>query len=508
MIKLSNSSGYATPSSVVEFEGEKIFFSIVPFNRSMVTPIDIYRELTEFWNREPIEVQRKIFEIYKNIRYSLDNTPSKIALKEELENYCGELFQYLNMDKLDLWVRTQSSIRAPQDLADNYVENINDNRSEGKTYTKSQYLDLACLSLTLRAFVPVFGEYIHQVKSEVGNKFKEKACMELLYKGELKKTKPYKRLMNYIEEMLKNEKNGGQNILSGISTEDYPYHVMCLTAVRKLSFVNLTVPPGESVNLLTVLYKSVIGSVRNTGGQNINEKKPKEGGGDDESKMSVLEQYKNRTNISVSEIMELENSVSDPYRILSSLSPTTDPAVLEDCLRRTRPLGNVRISDVGLRIAQWVLQPYISPRGMMFLSKKTIISLLAVTETILVAREHKYLACLVTAHPLKRENGISINASESKTRIPAEMIEELISVFPINKPTNSKRQNVKEEYYILTAIDRIVNETTQEFWKPLVSDKVLKEVFGSLSRRFVIKPDIKISFAKLVLELGKKTQST
>ena len=355
--------------------------------------------------------------------------------------------------------------------------------------------------------VPIWGEYISIIRKDIGTLFKEFYTFQLLNRTRIMTSPAVEKLKIYIDNIVGKGNLDSTNILKGISSEDFSYWLLSLVCVKRICIADLSgIDP--KVNIVTYVYKFIIQKVQN--GDNNVEKIVKDKRIDDktvssENKISTLECYKMKTNISPGEIVELEYSIRDIVNVVNKLTYTVDLEHLNNSLATSSFLDSQTILNPQMTLLRWVFKPVISPRGILYLPKSMIVRALGALESVLWARGHKYLAILATSYSVSHESEMIISPVDSKMRISKELAAELDYLYPFTKPNLNKKLNIKGPSMVMESIDNLADEFMAVSWKPTCDVSMLQEVLGSSTRRVGIKPDIKTDLAKLVIELGNRS---
>ena len=522
MLTLANKLSLDSPETVVQWsktagEIEKVSFCTKPFgkdtffDKDTMRTVDIYGLFNLYLATLTIAEQKTIFDAYNNIHYSLQNTISNKELVSELRQAITTISHLIDVDRIYNWVKSYSNIFIPEGFEDTYLHDINNNKSLEKTYLRDDYVYLVSYCIALKAYVPVWGEYINLIRKEIGTDFKEYNSFQLLSGTNYISTKPYQKLLIYINSIKDNDIFNSYNVINNISSEDYTYYIFCLTNVRKLPFIEIK-QIGEAgadskLNIITYVYKYIKQRIKgNNNPKNIVKSKDTTSATIDEnSKISVLERYKIKTNISLEDIVELEFSVSNiDERSLYRLTSEIDPNVLADAIRTSAVLYQSAIPETSVRLLQWVFKPIISPRGIMYLSKPVLVRLLGILQAVLWARGFKDLALLSTARRELSDGAINVFSMDDKSKIPKELLDELDRLYPFNTPIRGNRQAKNETRYIVNTITDFTNHLTGVMLKMTANDQFLQEVYGNTNRRYTVKPDIKIALAKLLIQIGRR----
>lgn len=498
------------PEARLEHNGESMSFSISVFQRANFQgEYDVFDYINQFWASLPEAKQTQIFGIYKEIEFGFDNVYSKNELFEYLQVKVADLIHAHDLDQIQDWVNFKSDIQIPATFEGDYEHSIDNNTSREKTYTRSDYSRLVALSVLLRCMVPVWGEYISNIRQETGTMYKEFIAFQLINKSNVAKSIPMEKLRVYIEHIVGDDNFDANNILNGICAEDYGFYLLSLVCIRRLCIGDVR---GVDIkaNLITFIYKFIIQRIRNSDNNFENVVKEKtfdDRSPDGENKISTLERYKIKTNVSLGEIVELEYSLRDIRDCASKLSYLIDPAMLERSLQTSNELLTERLLDPQMTMLRWLFKPVISPKGLMYLPKPMIVQALGAMETVLWARGHKYLAILASSYAVLSDKEMVISPVDSKMRVPAEMTDELNKLYPFTRTISSRKSGVKEVNLAARSIDTVTDNLSMFSWRPTAHESMLQEVFGNTNRKFPIKPDIKLYLTKLVLEIGSRSWS-
>ena len=502
-----------TPEVRLEHNNEILSFSISVFNKkSFQGPYDVFAEINEYWSYLPIDIQNRVFNIYKEIQQSYDD----LSLGTDLTTYIGdkvaELISYHSLTNLYDWMMFRSNIRIPDGFEQDYEHSLDNNTSREKTYTKSDYVQLLTLSLCLRCMIPVWGEYISITRQEKGTIFKEFYAFRLLTQSDLINSVPMEKLRVYIDHIVGANRFKPDNTLRSISSEDFIFWLLSLVCVKKLCVADIRGIDPE-VNIIKFLYKYIKQKVDNDDSnfeQRYKEKTIEDKGSNQENKISILERYKIKSNIAPGEIVELEYSLRNIENVVSKLTSQIDKTILYRSLDTAQQLLDMKIQDPQMTLLRWVFKPVISPRGLMYLSKQTIVNALGILEAVLIARGHKYLAVLSTSYSMSSDKELIISPVDSKTRVDKELVDLIEKYYPLTKQTGNKKNTssitpVKKVNLAMESIDKLADELMMFSWKPTADDSLLMEVFGTNVRRSPIRPDIKNHLSRLVIEIGSRS---
>jgi hypothetical protein len=501
---LSNQS----PEVKLEHLNESCSFSISVFGRKhFQCEFDVFEQINLFWASLPMEKQTEIFSIYKNIELGFHNIYSRNELVNYLKQHVAALIDAHGLTTVTDWIRFNNVVMIPSTFDTDYNHSIDNNTSREKTYTRHDYVQLVSLSLIMRCLVPIWGEYITTIRQEVGTLHKEFYAFQLLELSSIQHSIPMEKLKVYIEHIVGDDKYNPNNTMNGIVSDDYGYWLLGMVCIRRLCVGDIR-GLDPKAHLIALIYKFIIQKIRSS--DNNYENAIKEKTFDDrspegENKISTLERYKIKTNISLGEIVELEYSARDVSALVAKLAYQVTQESLASSLKTSQALMAERILDPQMTLLRWVFKTVISPRGLMYLPRPMIVNALGALEAVLWARGHKYLAVLATSHSVVSDKEMIVSPVDSKMRIPKELTDEISKIYPHTRIMNNKKTGVKEVNLTLQSIDTLTDNLTMFSWKPTASDEKLNEVFGNNSRRLPIKPDIKLYLTKLVIEIGSRS---
>jgi hypothetical protein len=497
-----------TPEVKLFHRDETLTFSISVFGRkNFQNDLDVFEHINQYWESLDMKLQDQIFNTYKDISYAFDNIWGKNELTEFLSDKIQLLMSYHDLDAIQDWLVFRSNIIIPTSFEVDYSSSIDNNTSREKTYTRSDYVQLITLSLCLRTMIPIWGEHIASTRRDTGTTYKEFYSFQLLNKSDIVNSVPMEKLKIYIDHIVGNDKFNPNNTLKGISSEDFGYWLLSLVCIRRLCIGDIRGVDPKS-NLITYVYKYIIQKVQNNDNNFENVVKEKriddKGSMESENKLSSLERYKIKTNISPGEIVELEFSLRDIHSAVRKLTCMADEELLERSLQTSSVLINERILDPQMILLRWVFKPVISPRGLMYLPLPMIVRALGALEAVLWARGHKYLALIATAHSVSSDKEMIVSPVDSKMRVSKEYSDELDRLYPYTKTSQSKKLGTKSINLAARSIDNVTDNLMMFSWKPTAHPSMVEEVLGSNIRRLPIKPDIKTDLTKLVIDLGNR----
>jgi hypothetical protein len=487
-------------------EVKSISFQISHFgkkNFKVEAEVNIFEFLNKYWESLSYEEQTQIFYVYLNIHDLFTATISTADLDHQLKLAVKQLIDvHHNLERLQEWIAFDHkaiAITVPPDVKSQYEHSIDRNTSPDKTYLKTDYTKLISLSLCLRCMVPVWGDYISMIRSHTGNEFKEKSAYELLLYSSIVHSEPVKKLLAYIEHIVAADIFKPDQILDLIPSEDYPHHLLCFICVKRLSIADFSGRTPES-HLVKLLYKFLMqktGGADQDFGNGVREKKFDEQGSADEVRNSALERYRLNASISLGDIEFISHVIKDPYQSARKISTLVNFENLTRSLNTIQEFNTLNetgrkksITIAQVTLLQWIFDPIIKSSSASYLNRDDII---------------KCLAVLSTCYPMENSGEFFVSGTDSRNRLSKENEEKLNQIYCFSQYAVSKKGNLETSNRIFDTIDKIADALSNASWRATIHEDCLREVFGNISRKISIKPDIKNELAKLIIEIGENS---
>lgn len=477
----------------------------------------IFDEINAFWAQVPEQRQDQIFSVYVRIKETFESIQHTKALTSTLQPLLAELFDYQPLEEFEHWVRYHSRIRIPDKIEkiEKFVESDDVSITRQKTYTRDDYQKLIVLALALRVVVPVWGELVAFTEKHkiLGTHWKEYAAYQLLGRTPLMECEAMNKLRTYVHAYIPTDrsKRPYSAIMAGVGSEDFPEWLLGVIVFRRVCIGDISNSNPEShmvssihsyiLNRLSPSESSFIGHVRE---KNTKEKE----GTDTESKLSRLENYKTRQELSEGDVAIIVHTMRDPFFVLNRVSPETPMALLETSLKSVQALMSHRIQEPQLKIMQYVLARACKPRGLQYLPKNIFLNALAVAQAVLWHRGHYEIAGLVSARA--DETGaeyIEPNMSHHG-RISKDLIERLNVLYPYMLRSTSKQQKEsgKTQNAAIVAINQVSDMLGDYGWTlTLPSDWVNVLNPGQPTRRYSAPKEIRNKLAELVIQVATRS---
>lgn len=507
-----NSDDITKRDITISHNGRKLTWNANPFERTELGVTDVFLYLNQYWSRLSPDQHDKMFALYEEIYKALDRFDDLEKLTIALQKLIADLLDnYHSEEQMNHWVNFYSNLIIPASISDAVEFTSGSPTTRDKTYLVSDYKNLIGLSITLRAILPIWGEFISRTKKECGTAFKEYHAKRLLNYSSIDKCEAMRKLKKYVELQLPTDRSIDSAIIGGIGSEDYPNWVLARVLIRRLCVGDIS---GMNQNLTIISYIHMYIRQKNSGQRaqrtsgdsnfsgTIREKFPESGSEEgDDNKASRLEGYKIQETLCRGDIVFLKNFMSDPLKVARLVEPNIDPVIVEESLKSINALMDEKIGTAQITLTQWVLKRAISPRSLAALSKGSVLEAIAVAQAVLWFRGYKEIAAFASAFNRVTDDH-QIPMVESRSRITKELHEELGMLYPYQRKT--RKPNPRASNPAVIAVDALANELCSKEWTITIPDRWMMELAqGLTSRRFVPSMNIKIQLATLVCQLAK-----
>lgn len=508
----AEAKGGEAPEFVVSYKGEELRFSATAFfTRRTINEIefDVFEQINQYWNDLDSRDLDIIFDVYKEC-YEILYSASQGNLVEDIGAHVARLLSEdgpNTLKKVESWVIFRSDIIIPGDMDTEYKDDIDNNTTRDKTFIRSDYIKLISMSILLRAVMPIWGEFIFITRREVGNDFKEAHAFRLLASTPLYTSEPMVKLTTYIESIVGEDKYNPDYIMKGINSEDFCTWFLALISLRRLTIGDIR-GINQNTNLIGIIYGYIRNRLNSPGGSfkdRFRKKDIEDRGPEGENKISSIERYRIKANISIGERAKLVFSVSDTTKVVEKITSLVDPELLARSIESAQVLKDHPITAPQLNLARWILKPTLSSRGLQYIPKETLVNLMGAVEAILWTQGYKYLAVLVTSYNYSQDDAMQLTGADSRTRVPDELITELEKYYPYRRESQNRRGGVDVANPVLESIDEMIYEFSTFNWRSTADRSMTREVFGSSNVRVPIKPDIRTDLVKLVIDIGSRS---
>lgn len=495
------------PVVVVEHLGKELEFSANVFTRaSFQKDYDVFNQINRYWAAMPATNQQAVFQIYQDIILGFDHIMQTDELCQRLTVRIEDLLRLHPLDHLELWLAMDPETSIPKDCDMDFLYNPdNPGNTREKTYARKDYMQLAAFSMFLRCLVPIWGEYISSIREDTGIELKEYRALQLLINTGLLESPAFVKLATYTDALTREKYQNREKTVVGISSEDMCFLILALVCVRRVSLADLR--GVESTHVVKAVFKFLMQRVFNPTESDsmVREKKVKDGSAEnsEQSKRSIMESYRKRTELSLGEVELIRLAYEDLYTIAERFAPGISREAVDRSVATASALEYERISEAQLAIMAWVFKRHLIPQSIHYVLKEHSYRVLGVLEAVLWHRGYHYLAALVTSNMILGREEMVTSVIDSRGQIPDDLQKKILELYPYVWSTQKRNSAVKtmEPHPVLHAIDLVVDELTSNAWRSTASEDKIVTLFGDMKRKFPIQPTIKAELARLIVDV-------
>lgn len=490
---------------------ERLSFNTSVYNRATkASPKEIFKHINEYWGRLSEARQSEIFDTYRKIHNTLETVMDNHALIRRLMDLVKAFYQLQPLSEIRQYVDFYSDIKVPGSLRTEYdPDDIHE-----RTYLRNDYMGLVVLAVALRPMVPIWGEFIRKAGVESGTTYKEYMAMRILQKSHLINSEPMERLYIYVESSVPSDTTSLSAVLNGLGSAEMPSWLLSLAVVRRLAVGEVSAADDRS-SIITNIYNFVFTNTLNSLDRKFKGKvieKHRTMSTSETDKASRVEAYKVKQVVSDGDIVVLGVYTQQVQDMAATIDPSIDARRVKQCCEFIGRLSQLHIQDHHITIAQWVVAPAISPRGVPHLNKPALLRVLGVVQAILWHWGFADLAVILTATPASRDDD-GLMTMEGRSRIPKELVERLMQLYPYYQPPGGKptKENIEQRQRqgnpAIQAIEALSKSVSFADWESNAPTELLKDctMIGA-TRRFVAPPNLRAQLAELIVRIATRDE--
>lgn len=498
----------ASPEIKITHKDLSITFNAQSFSRnSFKQGFDVFSQINQLWESNVFTESEidQIFRLYSDINMLFSTVWRRDELIKSVTDKTTQLLDLHNFEKIYDWVLMKSDCVIPDKFEREYIHSVDNRGTREQTYIRSDYTKLITMALIFRAMIPVWGQFIFQTRQESGTTYKEYHAFHLIKNAKIRSSEPFEKLQVFIDRTIGDDRNS--MIIDGVGSEEFVTWITSLVFLRRLCVGDIR-GLDPKANIVTYIHRFVFQRMRSsdTPAENmVKEKAYNDSGTDIEAKLSSLERYKIKHDIAIGDIDELDFIMGNLYPIAYRLSGNMTDDLFYACLNSAQQLNNQRILDPQINIMRWIFKSVISPKGLMYLEKNVLVNAIGVTQAVLWARKHHYLAMLVSSYVNMVEGEVHLSGTDSRQRVSKEDQALIDQLYPYTKIVGGKKTGQRPINLAMKSIDNMTDDLSKFTWTMTADNIFIEQTFGhAISKRIHIPSDIRIKLAKLVIELGQR----
>lgn len=421
------------------------------------------------------------------------------------------------LDMFDLqdifhYIRDVLQFKAPDRLTDVFDETI-ESDGEGsrvQTYTKTEYLELAALTIAVKAVIGVIAEYAQIKKDDLNNIHRDYILFGFFEKyPKIFNSDPMQKLIGKAEKLVnspKNEKNVEERMIidKQLARDEIPVSIAATVVLQKLGTTAM-ITDNSNKNIVNKIYNYIMSKLKTNGAVNktIRDKSPSDTVKDENSESeSPIETYRSLTDIEQGKLIEFNWALRSEDVVVKQLPEKMKKLIkMEDVINAKDFIrcfeSEVRLTKLQIDLLGIIFKYIIDPRAIDRINIASILNIMAVGFSYLWNSDCKALALILTAKvPEVDPDEFRVNSTTNKTKLTQELRDKLDELYPYKRVTNeSKAVNV-----VVETIDEMADDIDSKAWIPSATDKYRDIYYQETGDNRIITPDIKIQLAEFIIK--------
>lgn len=473
--------------------------------------VALFEEINEMVVKLPPEKQLKLYDVYASLDSIFSNyggftNPSKAAgdtLFKQLSAAVAKIYKIIKFSDLRDYVVTNPKIKLPPELSDEYVTSDKITPLyKDRTYRLTEYIDLCAIAMGLRFMIPVWGAYLPIAGKEHDNDMKEYHAYKLLEDSELYKNPAFSRLETYVRANLIEGDFELSVVFKHMSSEEIPIYLMALGIIRKLSIAPLSAE-SEKDHLMKIIYNYVLGN--NTRlpmafGANIRPKTdPEAGSSEDNSSVWCI--YKMKEQISTGDLVMTQIYITNHCWAAEAIEPEIDYETVREYVAKAKSLDNFEPREAQNAICCYVMSTVIAACVVEMFDSENLLTAMGIAQAVLTHWGFPQLAILLTALPIKLEEG-ELAPPAPRTKISPQSLELLNVINPYTLPENKRGDLNLSNNPAVRGIDLVAADLWQNDWEPRCTKELAASYHRSdVTRRIEVSANVRDELASLLIKL-------
>ncbi|BAW19253.1 hypothetical protein [Ralstonia phage RP12] len=505
---------------IIEHGNAKLQWNFPPrtWNSEPDTNADAFDQINAYFEQLDGTKQAAIFEEYRQIHTVLRATNMQQDecedLIEAIRPMAKALFDQIDPTHFYNWVWSTLRPRVPVDVKITFDPDTMPGTRE-RTYLLEDYKGLIPLAILVRAAVPFWFDFAALTKSVLSREHKDMLAYSLIEQAWPAQCQALKRLEQFVDHTIGNDRNNPAAIMMGIGTDDFVYWALTSLVINRLPVVDVM-----GVNNLTPVVSALYNYVRHrvttiaSSQPAIKNKFAETSYSADENNQSYLEGFRNRIALTVGQealgdyyleqqIELIHKGVVDPLSLIERVAPGIDYALVEDSLNSAKALHGIPLMDEQITIAAWLFHPYSQVRAVGNLLKERVVSLLGLAQAVLIHHGKIDLAMLVSAAYERVDNsGGTHFIGESIAPLRAVDREAYRAVFPMEQRSRNQK---KVRNFVFDDVYELVRSLQEYDINCTFSDATLQRVQGNNpNRKYFLRRDAVTMFMEYAKWLAER----
>lgn len=504
ILNLKNDDVMAPFECEVKHDDKSVKWRLTALSRTTIKNDNIFDQLNLYLNKLPNTTKDQMFRHMVEASEVINNASDVMQKHILLTRIVKNILSYLVYDDLVKWCSFNHDVPIPATFKEKYIEDIDKFTTKDGTYTRPDYVQLVAMTIAIRAVLPIMVEFMEISTEQIGKKHREHYVFTLLSNSQYYYCAAMDKLRNYIKSSIDNVENNSESILSGIGSEDFIEMMLAGLILRRVCIVDIS-ESTDTHNFVTYIYKSIDQKKRDIIDKNtkgVKEKVDVEKF-DNKSKISNIEIYKLKQETSIGEMVAVEKSYGELSNIINNLTGLEyeiNMTVLGNSLKTASTLLHVEIFKPQIHMLQWLFMNVIPPQAFDYMSRKSVVQLIALGETLLLQKGLTMSAILISMTVMKTNDHVTTTAG-SRARLPNDIISELEYLYPHEMVQIVGGKERKRINYAIAGIEKTTDELSLKPWRSTMDIDLFRSIIdpSASDTRYLIPKSIKLDLANIIL---------
>lgn len=475
-------------------------------------------DLNNYWASKDVEWQDRLFAAYRKILSTIDKSRDGGSLAPSLVPVVAELMdEFHDMDDIAAFMEDQHLVYPPS--VPEVFDSAQGRHHRVLTYTRSEYFGLACLTVGIRALLPVWTGYRAALPKDMERSrvYVELEILRTLRNSKVCEHVYMQRLMDYVEGVYNSIDKSAElsSIVAGIGSSEIPNYLFASAICNKLTTTMLNAAPGSNTSLVTAMYTKVKQDAQHLAdklGTKVMARRDNRLGDGEEDKIGYFESFSARQRVSNDIIIGNQVYLYKYRKVRLDLDPNIDQQLVRACLQSlTTTAANVPILGGDNRLpihqtlVQWVLSPVIMMRAIPNINRKAMLRAMAVSQAALITWGFEDIATLLSV-AVKSDDDWSpeeIVPLSSKAKV------QLDAIYKFTRPmdtSNSRSKNSRPVSGGYASVETFTDLLVSQPLEVICNDEV-KSLLRYNTQKPVVVPNIRYQLAELLIAINKRKEN-
>lgn len=471
-------------------------------------------DLNGYWASKSDEWQADAFACYEKILTLIDSTRDGASLSPALVPLVAELMDvYHDLDDMVVYMEGVN-INYPPSVPE-YFDSAQGRHHRVLTYTKSEYFGLACLTVALRAMLPVWTGYRAALPKDMERSrvYIELEILRTLRDSRICEHDFMQRLMDYVEGVYNSIDHSSElsSVVAGIGSTEIPNYLFASAICNKLTTTMLNAPADSSTSLVTAMYTKVKQDAQHLAdklGTKVMVRNDNRMGEEDD-KIGYFESFSARQRVANDVIIGNQVYFYKYQRVRKDLDAEIPSKLVSICLNSFNQMGNsvpILGGDNRLPIhqtlVQWVMSIVAMHRAIPNINRMAMLRAMAVTQAALFTWGFKDLAFLLSTRLRQDDEFQPVEILQFTGKGKQALDQHYRFTRPMDT-SNGKTKNARPVTGGYASVESYVDLLVSVPLEIVATDE-LKEAMEYDSNIPVVAPNVRYQLAELLILINNK----